>query len=144
MAKKATLTTNETINNLISEWKKAKDAEKQWTEYRQGLEDHMMTLLKDEVKPITAEIDASTSLSKTLGLGDLDVQLGYELKVQKDAMNSFVSQYPMMVGPMLRPEYVPIASKGILETLKTKTEMAQALALAFEKKEKRPYFSVSK
>ena len=132
------------IVELISKWKQAKDSEQQWVEYRRSLEDALTASLKDQIDEVQVDLAAGTSLTKTVKVGELELQVGSELKVKQEQMAEFVSHYPYLIGPVIKMTYAPISTKGVLETLKAENEMAKDLSQAVERKEKRPYYSLKK
>lgn len=138
------LNTTPEIVELISKWKQAKDSEQQWAEYRKGLEDQLTLSLSDQIDEVLIDLATGTSLTKTVKVGELELQVGSELKVNQEQMAGFVSQFPYLIGPVIKITYAPISTKGVLETLKAENEMATALAAAVERKEKRPYYSLKK
>lgn len=134
---------NEEMTALLDQWKQAKDAELQWQTYRKSLEDQI-TAANGGYSNILEVLKTGTTLTKTLKLPDVQVQVGFDLEFGQPEVVEFLSSYPHLHSVVFRPEYKLVSSKAVLTAMAGTGEIATALSSVVSRKAKRPSYSIVK
>lgn len=139
----AHMTLNEETMALMEQWKKAKDAETQWQTYRRSLEDQI-TAANGGYTSVLETLTTGTTLTKTLKLPEVQVQVGFDLEFGQPEVVEFLSSYPHLHSVIFRPEYKLVSSRAALTAMAGSGEIATALSSVVSRKAKRPSYSLVK
>ena len=135
--------TNAQLDDLLTKWAAAKDAELQWQNYRRLLEDQI-TALQGGYATVVNNLRSGTTLTKSMEIGKAKVQVGYDLSVDQPKAIEFLATYPHLHSVVLVPVYKPTSSKAVLTAMQSETEVGKALKDVVSYKERRPSYSATK
>lgn len=100
---------------LVDEWKKAKESEKAWADYRRSMGEALAEKLADQFEAIVEALP-DRNLTTEVKLVDengehvMNTKLGRELKATPAGSLTFVTHYPHLINVAMKVEYKPIAN----------------------------------
>ncbi len=124
-----------------SKWIEAKANEQGWAAVRKEAEAELSAHYKADFETIVDGLNATTSLTASIKIGELTVVVGNELKIDQPAAVEFLRKYPAMLGVLFKVEHKPISSAVVLTKLGVQDEIGMALAKVATFKPKSNSFS---
>jgi len=130
----------ESVIELQKQWFAAKDAEKQWAEYRRAIEAHILSHYSSEAEQFMKELNASDSLSTGVKLDRLKITFKRKIVVDQEETAAFCAANPQIATALFKTEFKLANSKAALTYLSGQVRPAN-IDKALVIQEDKPYFS---
>jgi hypothetical protein len=113
MSKKSIqLTTDQIL--AVEEWKKAKESETAWADYRRSLAEALTEKLGPQFNEVVEALEPTKLTTEVQLVGEggehvMNVKLGRELKATPAGSLTFVTHYPHLINVAMKVDYKPVA-----------------------------------
>ena len=125
--------TNPALQALQAEWKKAKEAEKQWNAYRLSIENQLLDTMRD----LGYEFPEKGTMSLDAGI---DLTFGLTRKWSQPCLGQVMVQHPELLQTVFKVEYKPIRNAAVDELIGKGGALAVDLLGCFEDTPKKVSF----
>ena len=135
------LITKPGVDQLISGWHSAKEAEKSWAEHRRQIEVMIAEQYGVEVSEVTALLEQGTALSETLKVADLKISVGRTLSIEQAGAALFCAANPALVNVLFKFTYAAANSAAVLGAMHQDGPLGEEIRKIVEIKPSKPSFS---
>ena len=136
-----TVTLNPAAVQTMAAWAAAKDAEKQWAEYRRKLEVQILDLHSGLLESLETELNASQHLSVAVELGSLKIETKRSLELDQERVNEVLAHAPYLAGVVFKCSWSPVASRSLFAAMNADGTVAEQIREAVSFKLAKPYFA---
>jgi hypothetical protein len=126
--------TNPALQALQAEWKKAKEAEKQWNAYRLKIEEQITT----QMEQLGYDFPVKGTLSLDAGI---DLGFGLTRKWSQPCLGQVIVLHPELLQSMFKIEYKPVSNPMIDGFIAKGGTLAAEISGCYEDKPKKVAFS---
>lgn len=117
--------TNPAVQALQQEWKKAKEAEKQWQAYRLSIENQIL----DTMRNLGYEFPEKGTMALDAGV---NLEFKKTRKWKQPCLGQFMVHHPELLQTTFKVEYKPVRNSTVDELVNAGGELAVGLMSCFE------------